>query len=666
MTDAYTEQLTKAVQYQQAGQFNEAEGLCRAVLAAVPDHLDALQLLAAGRFVRGDFAGAATALETALALHPDNYELTVLAGHSQRSLGAIAPAAAFYAQAVEIRPASAESRVMLGWSLRALDRRAESIAQYEQAIAINPELIEAHNNLGVLYHDNGELERAIPFYRTVLARQPDHIEARRNLAAALRALGRIEEALAEFEALLIYQPDHAYAALMVMHSRRELCRWQDYDAMTTRVREIATTQPGGFSPFILFNWDVPAPLLLQAAAAYAARSIAAAGMVVPAQPRTTGGKIRLGYFSADFRDHVVASVVAEVLELHDRSAFDVVGYSYGPADDGPQKQRIVAACTAFHDIRAISDETAAAKIRADGIDILVDLTAFTGNIRHGIPVRRPAPLQINWLGYPGTSGSPAVDHLVTDPFTVPADAEASYSEKLIRLPGSCQPHDRTRKVGTTKSRSVYGLPEQAFVFCSFNHVQKITRDIFTSWMAILSAVPGSVLWLRADRDEAMANLRKEAAAAGIAPERLIFAPRTPDMADHLARYGAADLALDTFPYNSHTTANDALWLGCPLLTLAGETFAARVAGGILHALELPELVTASLADYRAKAVQLATDNTLFDSLRARTAAAHTAAHFDTARFARHLEAGYRAAWNIRAGGGESRHITITAQGEAVL
>lgn len=665
MTDAYTEQLQKAVQCQQAGQYDEAERLCQAVLATVPDHLDGLQLLAAGRFVRGDFVATLAALETALALYPDNFELCVLAGHSQRSLGALEQAAGLYARAVEIRPASAESRVMLGWALRALDRRAESIAQYEQAIALNPDLIEAQNNLGVLYHDNGELERAIPFYRTVLRLQPGHIEARRNLAAALRSLGRIEEALTEFEALLATQPDHAYAALMVMHSRRELCRWQDYDNMTARVRDIAAQQPGGFSPFILFNWDVPPTLLLNAAAAYAAKSIMAAGMVVPAQPKTTGGKIRLGYFSADFREHVVAAVVAEVLELHDRSAFDVTGYSYGPADDGPQKQRIAAACTAFHDIRAIADDGAAQKIRADGIDILVDLTAFTGNIRHGIPARRPAPLQINWLGYPGTSGSPAVDYLITDPFTVPKAAEVFYSEKLIRLPGSCQPHDRTRKVGVTKSRSAYGLPDKGFVFCSFNHVQKITRDIFTAWMAILSALPGSVLWLRADRDEAMDNLRNEAAVAGIAAERLIFVPRTADMADHLARYGAADLALDTFPYNSHTTANDALWLGCPLLTLAGETFAARVAGGILQALELPELVTNTLADYHAKAVQIATDKALLDDLRARTAANRAAPHFDTARFARHLEAGYRAAWNIRAAGGESRHITITAQGEAL-
>ena len=665
MTDVYTDQLQRAVQCQQAGQFDTAEGLCQAVLAAVPDHLDALQLQAAGRFMRGDFVATIAALETALALHPDNFELCVLAGHSQRQLGGLEQATGLYARAVELRPAMAEARVMLGWALRALDRRVESIAQYEQAIAINPDLIEAQNNLGVLYHDNGELARAIPFYCTVLRLQPDHIEARRNLAAALRSLGKIEEALAEFEALLVTQPDHAYAALMVMHSRRELCLWQDFEAMNARVRQIATQQPGSFSPFLLFNWDVPPDILLNAAAAYAARSVAAAGMIVPAQPKSSGGKIRLGYFSADFRDHVVATVVAEVLELHDRSAFEIVGYSYGPEDNGAQKQRIVAACGAFHDIRGVADDTAAARIRSDGIDILIDLTAFTGNIRHGIPARRPAPLQINWLGYPGTSGSPAVDYLVTDAFTVPKQAEHFYSEKLIRLPASCQPHDRTRKVAAPKSREDYGLPETGFVFCSFNHVQKITRDMFTAWMGILSAVPGSVLWLRAERDEAMANLRKEAAAAGVAPERLIFAPRMADAADHLARYGAADLALDTYPYNSHTTANDALWCGCPLVTLAGETFASRVAGGILQALNMPDLVTTSLGDYRAKTIEIARDKALLADLRARAASGCKAAHFDTACLARHLEAGYRAAWNIRTTGGQARHITITAEGKTL-
>ncbi len=652
------------MQCQQAGRFDESERLCAAVLDQDPGHLDALQMLAAGRFMRGQPAQAIEVLDAALLQHPDNYELNVLAGHSLRALGRLEEAADRYARAVAARRESAECRVMLGWTLKALDRRPEALLQYREAVRLSPDLVEAHNNLGVMHHDNGELEPAIACYREVLKRQPAHVQARRNLAAALRALGRVEEALGEFETLLTFDAGHAYAEIMVMHTRRELCRWRDYGAMAARVRELAVTGCGAFSPFLLFAWPVAPELLLAAARAYAANALPpqpAEPALIPAAAKPAKAKLRIGYFSADFRDHVVSAVIPEVLELHDRKAFEVVGYSYGPDDAGPQRWRIQKACAAFFDIRGISDDSAARKVRADGIDILVDLTGFTGNIRHGIPARRAAPIQINWLGYPGTSGSPAVDYLVADPFTVPGGAERFYSESIIRLPGSCQPHDRTRPVSAPCSRADYGLPDAGFVFCSFNHVQKITPEVFQVWMAILKAVPGSVLWLRADRYEAIANLRAEAAAAGVAEGRLIFAPRATNMVDHLARYHVAQLALDTFPYNSHTTANDALWLGCPLLTMAGDTFAARVAGGILHALRLPELVTGSLAAYHDAAVRLATRSDDYAAVRAKlTGVRDTGSHFDTARFTRQLEAAYREVWEIHAAGETPRHIAVAA------
>lgn len=661
-TISISRQLTEAMQFQQAGRFDESERLCAGVLAREPGHLDALQMLVAGRFMRGQHAEAIAALEPALRLHPDNFELIVLAGHCSRALGRLDQTAVHYARAAVLRPDSAECRVMLGWTLKALDRRPEAIAQCLEAVKLNPDLVEAHNNLGVMLHDNGELEPAVACYHEVLKRQPAHVQARRNLAAALRAERRIEAALSEFEALLALDPGHAYAELMVMHTRRELCRWRDYGAMAARARELAVTGRGAFSPFLLFAWPVAPELLLAAARAYAASALppeSVEPVAIPAAVMPARTKLRIGYYSADFRDHVVAAVMPEVLELHDRKAFDVIGYSYGPDDAGPRRWRIQKACSAFFDIRGMSDDSAVRKIRADGIDILVDLTGFTGNIRHGIPARRAAPIQINWLGYPGSSGSPAVDYLVADPFTVPVEAEQFYSEKIIRLPGSCQPHDGTQPVGAERSRADYGLPEAGFVFCSFNHVQKITPDVFQVWMAILQAVPGSVLWLRADRDEAVANLRAEAGAVGVTEGRLIFAPRAADMADHLARYRVAQLALDTFPYSSHTTANDALWLGCPLLTMAGDTFAARVAGSILHALDLPELVTGSLAAYRDAAVRLAMQIADHSALRAKLAAARdTGSHFDTKRYTRDLEAGYRQAWNIHAAGQKPRHVAV--------
>lgn len=661
MTDSpLIQHLTDAMRCQQLGQFDEADRLCRIVLEREPANLEALQLYAGGKYLREQFGEAFETLSLALRHNPANVENTVLAAHCLRALGNMSEAADTYMRAVALAPHIGDFRVMAGSTLRAAGRTAEAMTVYHEALALDPSLTEAHNNMGVLYHDQGELEPAIASYRAALALQPQHLGARQNMASALRALGRFEEALAAFETILTYDPGHAYATLMVVHSKRELCQWEGHDVMTAHLHRIATTQPGKVSPLLLFACPLSPEQLLSAAQAYA-RNFAppTPPTPFPATPKVPGQKIRVGYFSADFREHVVATVIAEVLERHDRAAFDVIGYSYGPDDQGPQRRRIQAACTAFHDIRTLSDEGAARKIRDDRIDVLVDLNGYTGNIRHQVPARCPAPVQISWLGYPGTTGSPAMDYIIADRFTIPVGTENFYSEKIIRLPGSNQPHDSTRHATAPKSRAAYGLPENGIVFCSFNYPQKITPEIFSAWMSILNAVPQSVLWLRADRAPTMANLRKEAVAAGVAADRLIFATRTPDLADHLARYSVADVALDTFPYNSHTTANDALWMNVPLVTLAGHTCAARIAGGILNALGLPDLVVNSVSGYRDIAVKLATDSARRADLRRRlTAARETGPHFDTARFTRNLETAYRKAWDIHAAGQPPRHIDV--------
>ena len=389
MTSSSLLRLTEAMQFHQAGQLREAEALCSQVLRDEPENLDALQLLAVGKFLAARHEEALEVVEKALALNSGGVEFHVLAGHSLRALGRIDEAARHYAQASESNPNIAEIRVMLGWSQRALGRLDDAMAQYRAALDLKPGLAEAHNNMGVLYHDRGELDPAIACYRAAIAAQPNHIDARRNLAAALRAQGRIEEGLDEFEAIRRIKPDDAYAALMIMHTARELCRWRDYEAMAARARELAETQAGKFSPFLLMAWPVPPELLLKAAQAYAA-TFTPPRLLPPASPKAAA-KLRIGYFSPDFREHVVAAVIPEILENHDRAAFDVIAYSYGPDDGGPQRRRIAAACEAFVDIGALSDDAAARRIRDDGIDILVDLNGYTGNIRHHVPARRPAP-----------------------------------------------------------------------------------------------------------------------------------------------------------------------------------------------------------------------------------------------------------------------------------
>ncbi len=659
MTDPFMDNLKEAVRLQQTGGFDQADVLLNGVLEKAPQNIDALQLLAVGKFARGQAEQTLSVLERALGFYPDNFEFNVLAGHSFRALGELDQTLAYYVRAAQANPASAECHIMIGWTQRTLGRRTEAATHYRHALTLNPNLVEAHNNLGVIHHDQGELEEAVTHYRAALALQPEHVDTRRNLAAALRALRRPEEALEEYETILIFNPGHTYAALMVAQSKRELCRWQDYGATETRVKEIAAHHPGGFSPFLLFSWPIPPEQLLSAARTYASNITSAVQTLPPVPRQDTKSKLRLGYFSADFRDHVVASVIPDVLERHDKNIFEVFAYSYGP-DDHDAKRARIAASTTFVDLRALSDDEAARKIRADGIDILVDLTSFTGNMRHGIPARRPAPLQINWLGYPGTSGSPAMDYLIADPFVILPEARKFYSEHILYMPGSSQPHDGTRTIAAPKTRSAYGLPEPGFVFCSFNHAQKITPEIFKVWMAILRDVPGSVLWLRADRDEVVANLRREAGTHGIGGQRLVFAERASHLADHLARYAVADLALDTFPYSSHTTANDALWLGCPLLTLTGDTFAARVAGGILTSLGLQELITTTTDAYHKTAVTLARDSGALAAVRAKTAAARNARHFDMATFTRDLEKTFETVWRHHQAGEKPQTFMVSA------
>jgi predicted O-linked N-acetylglucosamine transferase (SPINDLY family) len=352
-------------------------------------------------------------------------------------------------------------------------------------------------------------------------------------------------------------------------------------------------------------------------------------------------RIRIGYFSSDFYLHATAYLLAEVLELHDRSQFEVFAFSYGPEDNSPMRARLRAACEHFTDIARDPDDVAAQHIREAQLDILIDLKGYTMGARPAILARRPCALQVSWLGYPGTMGADFIDCVIADPFIVPAEHERFYAERVLRLPHCYQPNDRKREIAKPLARADYGLPDDAFVFCCFNQSYKITPEIFACWMRLLKQVPDSVLWLLADNRWASENLRRAAQAHGIAAERVVFGPKLP-LAQHLARYAAADLALDTLPYGSHTTASDALWGGCPLVALCGETFAARVSGSILTAFDLPELVTYKIEDYERLALQIATDEPLRSALRAKLELNKLRAPlFDSAAFTRDLEQLYR-------------------------
>jgi predicted O-linked N-acetylglucosamine transferase (SPINDLY family) len=370
----------------------------------------------------------------------------------------------------------------------------------------------------------------------------------------------------------------------------------------------------------------------------------------------------VGYFSADFREHPVAQLLVELLERHDRSRFAVSGFSFGPDTGDALRQRVAAACERFVDVRERADAEVALLARELELDIAVDLTGFTDGCRPNIFALRAAPIQVSYLGYPATMGAPYIDYLIADATVVPPAQQRHYAERIAYLPHSFLVTDTTRAVAARAfTRTELGLPEHGVVFCAFHNSYKIVPATFGRWMRILERVPDSVLWLREENAYATANLRQEAARRGVDGNRLIFAPRMPSPAEHLARQRCADLFLDALPYNAHTTASDALWAGLPVLTCLGETFAGRVAASLLHAIGLPELVTATTEAYEAMAIALATDPARLGALKEKLARNRlTTPLFDTVRFARHLEAAYTAMYERHQADLPPDHIVVPA------
>jgi predicted O-linked N-acetylglucosamine transferase (SPINDLY family) len=371
--------------------------------------------------------------------------------------------------------------------------------------------------------------------------------------------------------------------------------------------------------------------------------------------------LTIGYLSADFHSHATAMLVAELFEKHDRARFSIIGYSYGPDDGSQMRRRVVSAFDRFVDLREASFSDSAKRIATDGVNILVDLKGYTQDARTEIMALRPAPIQVNYLGYPGTMGADFIDYILVDEFIVPPDQQPFFTEKLVHLPGCYQVNDSQREIAPrTPSRAECGLPEKGFVFCCFNNNYKITPEMFGVWMRLLIGVPGSVLWLLEGNRWSPDNLRREAEARGVAADRLVFAPQF-SPAEHLARLRLAELFLDTFPVNAHTTASDSLWAGCPLLTIAGTTFVSRVAGSLLRAVGLPELITTSMAEYEALALRIATNPAQRAELRARLAANRiTSPLFDGGRFAATIERAYTTMWQRHAAGKNPSGFRVSA------
>ena len=588
-------------------------------------------------------------------------------------------AMAAFERAIAIAPAFVEALTNRGALLVAAKKYDDALKSFDAALAVNPEMMQAWNNRGNALAELSRYDEAIASYDRVLATSPNMFEPLLNRANALLALRRAGDALAAYdralnakpndaaalkgranalfelkrfddaitgyEAVVARDPEHDYAKGDLAFSRLQCCDWRGWQDDREGLTAAVHAGKHAVNPFEFLALSSDPRAQQQCAALWVADKYPPLPKPLWRNGRDAAKKIRIAYLSADFRNHAVGHAMAGVFEHHDQARFETIGVAWGEKDGSEMRERLTRAFGQFIDVDQESDAQVANRLRAMDVDIAIDLMGFTAECRTAILAARAAPIQVNYLGFPGTMSAPYMDYLLADRFVIPEDNQHLYGEAIVYLPDTYLPVDSARTIANAPSRSDAGLPETGFVFASFNNSYKFSPPVFDIWMRLLQRVENSVLWLSAMNAAGQRNLSMEAKNRGIDPDRLIFARFVPRAEDHLARLGTADLFLDTLPYNAHATAADALYAGLPVLTCKGQTFAGRVAASLLHAAGLPELVTHSLDAYEALALRLADEPGMLANLKARLAQnRHTRPLFDTAGFTRHLEAAYVQMW----------------------
>lgn len=636
--------VQEGLRHQRAERPADAASCYERALELDPKNFDALQFLGVVRFRNGDCASGIALIERALTLHPNHPSALNNLGNALRAAGRLGEALAAYRRAVALaRPPSALYLRNLGSAQLEQGEWAEAAGNLRCAAAMAPGDPIAWCWLGHLSRAVDDPQGALDAYGKALALDPRLPEAHRGMACVFRDSDRPAEARAAYGRALELAPQHLLARLL--HTDTSLCI-AAWDAWSDGVAQIASASPVAASliePMAVdFLTDDPT-VLRNYAEAGAAFAQSGAPSLAETRPRRAGAgsRVRIGYLSGDIREHPVARLLAGVIERHDRMNFEVTVYALGKDNPAAARRRIMGAAEHFVALEFPRHQELAERIASDEQDILIDLMGHTARNRTQVLAAHPAPVQATWLGYPGTLGGTLVDYLITDPFTSPPGCEPHYAEHLVRLPESFLPGDSSQIPNAALPRSAHGLSDDATVLCSFNQTRKINPPLFDTWMEVLRAVPSAVLWLTDEHPLATANLRQEALARGVAGDRIVFSARAPSAGDYLARYQVADLALDTFPYNSHSTAADALWAGCPIATLAGRSFPSRVCGSLLRAAGMAELVTESAEQYRDLIISLARDGARRAAIRERLAAARDSSPlFDTERFTRTLERAY--------------------------
>ena len=675
------------------GEYDRARTTYDALLAVAPNHVDALtdrgNLLAR----LGRRAEALASFERALAVNPAHVNALNNRGSLLKDEGRYDEALAMFDRALALEPGNPATLNNRANVLIEMERSAEAVASLDRALAAvpnDPEILfnracalerlhrfedaladldrslAARPDSAKVLHNRGNVlaalqrpEEAIASYHRALALEPDRADTLHNRGNVLITLGRHAQAIADYARAFTLDPQHPHAFDSLSFAQLSVCNWEEV-ARLARHAENALRGDGGAASLVypLYYFGNQA-YQLRAARAYLKANCPPVRALLPTRASGPPDKLRIAYLSSDFRFHPVATAIVELLERHDRTRFEILGVSFGRDDASEIRSRIVRAFDAFHDVADKSAREVAELLRRLDVHIAVDLNGITRGWRPDVLAQRPAPIQVAYLGYPGTTGADFIDYILADATVLPLDQQPSFAETIVHLPDCYHPNDTKRSLSAVPERTALGLPADGFVFCCFNQSHKLSAASFDIWMRLLARIDRSVLWLSHMNDAAMDNLRRAASARGIDPARVIFAPRLDRIEDHLARHRQADLFLDTLPYNAHSTAIDALWAGVPVVTCIGSAFPGRVGASLLKAVGLPELVTGNLEDYEKLAAELASDASLLHAARRRLEE-NRATHplFDMDRLRRHLEAAYLTMWEIHARGEKPQHFTV--------
>lgn len=616
------------------------------VLNAQPEDFEALLKRGNALFECKELMAAVDSYDRALALRPSDAVALCNRGSALLLLAQTDAALDSFNAALRLEPDFPEAHLARGGVLRELQRPAEALVSFRQALTLRADFAAAQCGIGHALLDLGQAAESLAAHDAAIRMGGDRADSLHGRANALRTLGRYAEAVSDYASTLALKPDIPFVPGQLLHAQSGCADWSVRAPDASRDSVLAGVRAGTAvcAPFALLALTDDLATQLECAQVFAKQQCKIHASRRRAR-RDRRSKVRVAYVSADLREHAVAYLLTAALERHDRTRFETFGVSLRPAEASPLGARIRAAFDRFIDVSAMTDAATVELLNDLEVDIAVDLTGYTSGFRPQIFSLGAAPIQVGYLGYPGTIGAPFMDYLIADDFVIPPEKRRFYSEAIVYLPDCFQANDETRAIGAHPvERNAEGLPPEAFVFCCFNNTHKLNPRVFDVWMRVLAQVPGSVLWLLGNEPVVKENLRREAAARGIDPGRLIFAGRIP-YPDHLVRLRLADLFLDTLPFNAGTTASDTLWAGLPLLTCAGEAFAARMAGSLLRAVGLPELITSNLKAYESRALELARQPALLQSLRQRLVENRsTSPLFDTTRFIRHLESAYLEMW----------------------